>query len=87
MIQQIADAVAAGLEVRGLAKLLKPREAVAARVAEAITEDLLAEDRLDRDVEKVLAAHEAEIAQGRMDYRKLFDLTKQKLARERGMIL
>jgi hypothetical protein len=38
-------------------------------------------------VEKLLASHEAEIARENMDYRKVFELTKQKLAKERGIVL
>ena len=52
-----------------------------------ITKRKLAEDRLNADAEKILTAHEAEIAKGMMDYRKVFELTRQQLARERGFIL
>jgi hypothetical protein len=48
---------------------------------------MLEEDKLNKDVEKLLSAHEAEISRGQMDYRKVFELTKQKLAIERGMVL
>jgi hypothetical protein len=48
---------------------------------------MLAEDKLNDEVKKLLAAHEDEIAKGHMDYRKVFDLTKQKLAKERGIVL
>ncbi len=48
---------------------------------------MVEEDKLNKDVEKLLAAHEDEIARGNMDYRKVFELTKQKLAKDRGMVL
>jgi len=48
---------------------------------------MLAEEKLNKDVEKLLAAHEEEIAKENMDYRKVFELTKQKLAKERGIVL
>ncbi len=87
MIKHIADAIAANLESRGLAKYDAPRDAVSATIAETITANMLAEDKLNDEVKKLLSAHEAEIAKGQMDYRKVFDLTKQKLAKERGMVL
>jgi hypothetical protein len=34
-----------------------------------------------------LEVHASEIEKGRLDYRKLFELTKQKLVRERNLVL
>ncbi len=87
MVKHIAGAVAANLESKGMAKLLKPMDVLSGRVSELITADLAAEDRLDEEVKKILASYESEIAAGRMDYRKVFELTKQKLAKERGIVL
>ena len=87
LVQHIADSLAADLEAKGLVRFASPRRDIVARIAEIITADLLAEERLNKEVENVLAAHEAEIAKGNMDYRKLFELTKQRLAKERGMVL
>jgi hypothetical protein len=56
-------------------------------VAEVITENMVAEDTLKKEVEKLLSAHEDEIANGHMDYRKVFELTMQKLAKEKGIVL
>lgn len=87
MIRRISDAIAAAIESRKMARLLKPLDAVSNMIAETITTDLLAEDELDKEVERLLSSHEAEIARGGVDYRKLFDMTKYKLARERGIVL
>ncbi|HEY6010363.1 MAG TPA: DUF507 family protein [Nitrospirota bacterium] len=87
MIKHIAEELAANLEARGLAEYEVPRAAISGRIADVITANMLEEDRLNKDVEKLLSAHEAEIAKEQMDYRKMFELTKQKLARERGMVL
>lgn len=87
MIRGISDAVAAAIESRKMARLLKPSDAVSNMIAEAITSDLMAEDELDKEVEGILSLHEAEIAKGGVDYRKLFEMTKHKLARERGIVL
>jgi hypothetical protein len=52
-----------------------------------ITEELSVEDRLNEEVRQILRGHETEIERGRLDYRRLFELTKQKLVRERNLIL
>ncbi len=87
LIQHLADAIALSLETKALAKYDVARSVVSSRIAEVITQNMLEEDKLNKDVEKLLAAHEAEIAKGQMDYRKVFELTKQKLAKERGIVL
>lgn len=56
-------------------------------VEELITGELSVEDRLNEEVRELLRRHEGEIDRGRLDYRKLFELTKQKLARERNIVL
>lgn len=87
MIKYLSDAIAANLESKGLAEYEVPAGKISDLVADVITEDMLAEEKLNKDVEKLLAPHEAEMARGMMDYRKMFDLTKQKLAKERGIVL
>jgi hypothetical protein len=87
LIQHIAAAISSNLESKGLVKYDVPRNAVTAKIADIVTTNMLEEDKLNKDVEKLLSAHEAEIARGQMDYRKVFELTKQKLAKDRGMVL
>lgn len=87
LIQHLAEAVAANLETRGIVTYDAPRSAVAAKIADIITANMMEEERLNKDVEKLLSAHEAEIARGQMDYRKVFEMTKQKLAKDRGFVL
>ena len=87
MINHLADAIAANLETKGMVKYDVPVHTISEQIAAVITTDMQAEDKLNKDVEKLLAGHEAEIARGQMDYRKVFELTKQKLAKDRGMVL
>ena len=87
LIQHIADTLAGNLSSKGLLKYDVPAGTIAERIAGVFTANMLEEDKLNRDVERLLSAHEAEIAKGQMDYRKVFELTKQKLAKERGIVL
>ncbi len=52
-----------------------------------ITDELSVEDRLNEEVRQLLKKYESDIEKGRLDYRKLFDITKQKLIRDRNIIL
>ena len=87
LIQHISAAIANNLESKEMVKYDVPKAAIAEKINEVITKNMLEEDKLNKDVEKMLAAHEAEIARENMDYRKVFELTKQKLAKDRGFVL
>ena len=52
-----------------------------------LLEELMAEDRLNDEVRQLLRKYETDSERGRLDYRKLFDMTKQKLVRERNIVL
>jgi hypothetical protein len=87
LIKLLSDAIAANLVKKGIAEYEVPESAIAELIAGVITANMVEEDKLNKDAEKLLSAHEAEIAQGQMDYRKVFELTKKKLAQERGFVL
>jgi len=87
LIRHIADAITAELENKGMVKYVISKAAISTTVAEVITENMVAEDMLNKEVEKLLVAHEDDIAKGHLDYRKVFELTKQKLAKEKGLVL
>jgi hypothetical protein len=56
-------------------------------VSELLLDELMVEDRLNKEVRELLKKYDMQIEQGRLDYRRLFDLTKQKLVKERNIIL
>ena len=58
-----------------------------AMVRKEITEDLMVEDRLNDEVRKILDDHSSQIRQGSIEYHKMFRLVKEKLAKERNIIL
>jgi len=66
---------------------LVPIDELLTGTEELITDELLMEDRLNDEVREILKKHNTEIERGRVDYRKLFELTKQKIVKERNLIL
>jgi uncharacterized protein len=87
LIKHIADSITHALENKGMVNYAAPKITIAAVIADVITKNMMAEDKLNEEVKKLLAEHESEISKGQMDYRKVFELTKQKLAKERGVVL
>ena len=58
---------------------------IAAR--EIMADELMIEERLDAEIHKLLQAYKYEITMGRMSYDDLFKKTRQRLIRERNLIL
>ncbi len=54
---------------------------------QAIIHELSVEDRVNAEVRQLLKAYAQQIDQGQVDYQKMFLMVKQKLVRERGIIL
>jgi len=70
--------------------LIEPRvpiDKLLAGAEEIIMEELMVEDRLNDEVREILKKHSPEIERSRLDFRRLFELTKQKIVKERNLIL
>ncbi len=86
-IKALAAEVLADVEKKKLLKLNVTPEAALEHIEKGVTDDLMVEDRLNDEVKDLLKAYEKEIAQGKADYKTMFDLVKKKLVRERGIVL
>jgi len=75
------------ITAKGLVKPAVSEEKLLSEASGIILEELTVEDRLNEEVRELLKGHAPEIEKGRLDYRRLFELTKQKLVRERNLIL
>ncbi|MGA1868615.1 MAG: DUF507 family protein [bacterium] len=62
-------------------------ERAKALVKKIIIEDLLVEERLNEEVRKLLEAHTSAIKSGSIEYHRIFKMVKDKLVRERQLIL
>jgi len=86
-VSVLAKEIIEDLLKNGHIELNDPKDKVTALVDELILDELMEEDRLNEDVREILKKYDTEIEKGRLDYRRLFDLTKQKLVKERNIIL
>jgi hypothetical protein len=86
-VRHMADALAGRLVQEGHVVLTGPHKAFVEAIDHAVTEELSVEDRLHAEVRQLLKAYEQQIEQGQVDYQKMFTMIKQKLVRERGIIL
>jgi uncharacterized protein len=57
------------------------------RLVEIVLKDLRAEDDLNVEIEAMLAKYEKEFEKGALDRRKMFNLIKAQLVKERKLVL
>lgn len=86
-VHQMAVSVIERLQSSGLLQIHGKSELVIQKLESAILSELQVEDRLNADVREMLKQFEREFAEGRADYQKMFTMVKQKLIKERGVIL
>lgn len=86
-VHVLAREIAQDILKRDLFELKVSEEQFKKLLEDLILGELMVEDRLNDEVREMLKQYDSEIEKGRLDYRRVFDLTKQKLVRERNIIL
>lgn len=83
----MVESLAGRLQEEGHIELIGDRKGFVEALDQVVTHELSAEDRVNAEVRQLLKAYEHQIEQGQVDYQKMFQMVKQKLVRERGVIL
>lgn len=86
-VRHMVESLTDRLKEEGHLELIGERKGFVEALNQAITHELSAEDRVNAEVRQLLKAYEHQIEQGQVDYQKMFQMVKQKLVRERGIIL
>jgi hypothetical protein len=82
----VSKALVAGLDQSGFVEIEDPT-ALQEQIRHLLSEDLLVEDRLNEEVREILSKHEADLRRQGVEYHEMFKAIKQKLVRERKLIL
>jgi hypothetical protein len=86
-VHHMAETLATRLQQEGHVELTGDGKAFVQLLDQAMTEELSVEDRLNAEVRQLMKAYEMEIERGQVDYHKMFTMIKNKLVRDRGIIL
>ncbi|MDA8412673.1 MAG: DUF507 family protein [Desulfobacteraceae bacterium] len=88
-IQRLADKVYDDLSADGLITPRRERGAVVEGIVKAIVQDISREQSLERDAERLLNETIASLGRGaaEIDQRKMLRMIKEKLAKERKIVL
>lgn len=85
MVEELSTAIAEALTSKGVMELRCPPEELRSGIVEVIIADLKVEDQLNDEVKRLLEAHPKELKG--VDYQKMFKLIKERLIKERGLII
>lgn len=86
-VPYIAENIVENLLKKDLIEPLVSKEELVSEAEKLILDELMVEDRLNEEVREILKKYEAEIEKSKLDYRKLFEMTKQKLVKQRNIVL
>ena len=83
----MTESLVSRLQEEGHAEVVGEKQVLIEALDRAITHELLVEDRLNTEVRELMKRYAAEIERGQVDYQKMFTMIKNKLVKERGLIL
>ena len=83
----MTESLVSRLQEEGHAEVVGEKQVLIEALDRAITHELLVEDRLNAEVRELMKKYAAEIERGQVDYQKMFTMIKNKLVKERGLIL
>ncbi|GAB6183094.1 DUF507 family protein [Thermodesulfovibrio hydrogeniphilus] len=86
-VPYIAKTIVENLLKKDMIEPTVPQEQLLEEAEKLILDELMVEDRLNEEVRELLKNFEGEIEKGKLDYRKLFEMTKQRLVKKRNLVL
>lgn len=86
-VQQVCRTILSRWKERGMIVPKAPDETLLAKMAREILEDFRREQELEREVEALMEKHSREIALNPVNSRQLFLKIKDRLAKERKIVL
>ena len=85
-IEKISKKIIKSLVSKNLIVWESSHDKLESIISEIIIDDLMVEDHLNEEVKELLDARTDEYERSMMDYGRVFQMVKSKLARERGLI-
>jgi len=83
----LASNIIEGLLKSGLIVASVPAEELVKKIENTITDDLMIEEKLNEEVREILKSHSKQLEKESVNYQRMFQMVKDKLVRERGIIL
>ncbi len=86
-IDKLSEHITRNLVDKRLVRLKAQRGKLKEKIKSVMLEELRKEDILDKEVAALIKKNTAQLGDDQIDYQKMFNLVKHKLAKERGIVL
>jgi len=86
-VMLLASNIIEGLLKSGLIAASVHAEELVRKIENTITDDLMIEEKLNEEVREILKSHSKQLEKESVNYQRMFQMVKDKLVRERGIIL
>ena len=83
----LASNIIEGLSKSGLIVPSVLKEELIKKIDNTITADLMIEEKLNEEVREILKSHSKQLEKESVNYQRMFQMVKDKLVKERGIIL
>lgn len=83
----LASNIIEGLSKSGMIVPSVPREELVKKIEDTITGDLMIEEKLNEEVREILKSHSKQLEKESVNYQRMFQMVKDKLVKDRGIIL
>jgi len=86
-MRTLATAVTERLQAEGLLEVTGSSARLVDSLVKVMEEELSVEDRLNAEVRALLQRHDAALQSHKADYQRAFEMIKNKLVKDRGLVL
>ena len=76
-----------GLIAKGSIVASIPKDNLINKIEHTISEEMMVEDRINEEVREIMKTYSKQIDQGSINYNRMFQMIKNKLVQERGVVL
>ena len=86
-IDRISTMILNGLKEKKLIRPKVPDEKIRVKIIETIMADLHAEDKIDDEARQLMENYRGQIQSGQIDERKMFQMIKKQLVKDKKIVL
>ena len=86
-ISKISELIIKDFKEKKIAIFIAKEDDIKKKIIDIFKENLDAEERLEEEVNKILDKFSDKFSSGEIDYKKMFDLTKKKVAVDKKFVL
>jgi hypothetical protein len=86
-IEKISNLIVKNLKEKKLANFIVKDSEIQKKICDIILKNVQTEEEIEKETELLLEKFSDQFSSGEIEYKKMFDLTKKKIAEKKGFVL